>query len=855
MAPADRRGSRPWRALAVLTVIILIMLVAVTGKDTFRPDAWHRQFRVGLGLDLSSGTQVVLQAQTPNGQPPLAAEMSQARSILQSRVDGAGISGDQVQQQGTSLINVSLPGVGSQQAIALVSSTVQMRFRQVLLYQPGHAKTPAGDASRVDAATMKLFRRLVCTPGKNGTVDSAWQATVGYTQQLAQWDDTGSQIVSCDAAGNKYVLDKAVFKGTDVTAVNAVLLPNSTQWAVEMTLDGAGSQAFGTLTTTQYNDYYPNAGTNEDDAVLDQTAMVLDGNVVSAPQTNTVIPSGQVEITGPSSNPFTQQQATQLANQLKYGALPLSFKQLYATSISAQLGRAALDAGLISGVLGLLLIVAYMFAYYRGLGLVAVGGLVIAALLSYLAVVLLSDYQRFNLELSGIAGLVVAIGITADSFIVFFERLRDEVREGERLRPAVESGWKRARRTILVSDTVSFLAAILLFHFAVSDVQGFAYTLGLTTLIDVAVVFLFTKPMMTLLAGTRFSVSRLARRATSRFGQLGGRLYRGEFSVNFIGRRRIWYAASGVMLVIGLIGLLVRRLNFSVEFRGGALFQFPAPAATSGQISRAMNSAGVGQSTIQQLGLHHTWQVQTQPLTTAQAGAVENALHHVLGIPLGSISPQLVGPTWGGNVTSKAAEALIIFLIVVVLYLSVAFERKMAMAALVALLHDIMITVGVYALVGFQVSPATVIGLLTILGYSLYDTVVVFDKVRENTAGPRSSYGQAANLALNQTLVRSLNTSLTALVPVASILFVGSILLGAGPLNDLSLVLFVGMLSGAYSSIFIATPVLVGMQERWPGNRSTGSISPRASSQSRRSARTSASGRSVLSSTRMPRSR
>jgi protein-export membrane protein SecD/preprotein translocase SecF subunit len=828
-------------------VIILVMLLSITGKDTLRPGAWHQQFQVGLGLDLSGGTLVVLQAQTPGKQPPPAAEMGQARSILESRVDGTGSSGAQVQQQGSSLINVALPGVGTQQAIALVSSTAQMRFRQVLLYQPYTGSRTAssasyGNAGLVNTATMKLFRELVCTPGKDGNVNTSWQATVGYTQQLAQWDETGSQIVSCDSAGAKYVLDKAVFKGTDVTSVNAGLLQNTTQWAVNMTLDGAASQAFDTLTTRQYDDYYPNASANQDDAVLDQTAMVLDGNVVSAPQIGSVIPSGQVQITGPSSDPFTQQQADQLANQLKYGALPLSFKQLYVTSISAQLAHTALDAALIAGVLGLVLVVAYMFAYYRGLGLVAVSGLLSAALLAYLAVVLLSGHRGFRLDLSGIAGLVVAIGITADSFIVFFERLRDEVREGKTLRPAVESGWKRARRTILVSDTVSFLAAILLYHFAVSDVQGFAYALGLTTLIDVTVVFLFTKPMVTLLAGTRFyggghpwsglDPRRLGARVpwrssspsrmTSRLGQIGGRLYRGEFSMNFVGRRRIWYAISGLMLVISVTGLLVRRLNFSVEFKGGALFQFPALAATSGQISRAMRSAGIGQSIIQQLGLHHTWQVQTQTLTNTQVSAVENALHHVLGIALSSISPQLVGPTWGSEVTSKAIEALVIFLVVIVVYLSVAFEWKMAVAALVALLHDIMIAVGVYALVGFQVSPTTVIGLLTILGYSLYDTVVVFDKVRENTAGlagGRSSYAQAANLALNQTLVRSLNTSLTALVPVASILFIGSGLLGAGPLNDLSLVLFVGMLSGAYSSIFIATPVLVGLKEREPRYR------------------------------------
>ena len=217
--------------------------------------------------------------------------------------------------------------------------------------------------------------------------------------------------------------------------------------------------------------------------------------------------SGSFQITGPQPNGFTEAQATQLTNVLKYGSLPLNFILQDVQSISPQVGHSSLDAGLLAGILGLLLVIIYLFYYYRGLGIVSVSSLLIAALLAYLSVVLLSKYQNFTMSLSAIAGLVVAIGITADSFIVYFERLRDEVRDGKTLRPAVEAGWKRARRTILVSDTVSFLAAVLLYHFAVSDVQGFAYTLGLTTLIDVMVVFLFTKPMVTLLAGTKFFCS------------------------------------------------------------------------------------------------------------------------------------------------------------------------------------------------------------------------------------------------------------------------------------------------------------------------------------------------------------
>jgi len=308
----------------------------------------------------------------------------------------------------------------------------------------------------------------------------------------------------------------------------------------------------------------------------------------------------------------------------------------------------------------------------------------------------------------------------------------------------------------------------------------------------------------------------------SRLGNVGGRLYRGEVSVNFVGRKRTWYSISGAILLISILALLVRGLDFSVDFKGGSVFQFPASSASVTQVQGAVTDAGVTGAVVQELSgsLGKSWQVQTPALSSAQTNTVENSLISHLGVNASKISVQFVGSSWGSQITDKAIEALIAFLIVIVLYLTIAFEWKMAVAAFVALIHDLVIATGVYALTGFQVSPATVIGLLTILGYSLYDTVVVFDKVRENTAGllggARSTYSQAANLALNQTLVRSINTSLIALLPVAAILFVGGGLLGAGELKDLALVLFVGMLSGTYSSIFIATPVLADLKEREP---------------------------------------
>jgi preprotein translocase subunit SecD len=346
---------------------------------------------------------------------------------------------------------------------------------------------------------LALFNKLTCKPGDT----QAWKSQVGY-QNTTPYNNPDVQVVACGNNGGqwgKFALDVAKVQGRQITSATAGLSTTSNQWQVNLSLNGAGASAFGALTSHLYSTYYSQAQAgDQNSAILDQVAIVLDGNVVSSPEIQGAIPGGNAQITGS----FTQAEATQLQNELKFGSVPLNLKTLFVTSVSAQVGRNQLDAGLVAAAIGLFLVVVYAFLYYRGLGLVSVCSLLIAGTITYLAVVLLTLYQNFTLELAGIAGLIVAIGITADSFVVYFERLRDEVREGKQLRPAVESGWRRARRTILVSDTVSFLAALLLYYFAIGDVKGFAYTLGLTTLIDVVVVFLFTKPMVTLLAGTKF---------------------------------------------------------------------------------------------------------------------------------------------------------------------------------------------------------------------------------------------------------------------------------------------------------------------------------------------------------------
>jgi preprotein translocase subunit SecD len=351
----------------------------------------------------------------------------------------------------------------------------------------------SGNAAALSPRIKNLFDKVDCSA-------KDWAKSIGYSP--AVWDNPKNQIVACGFSNGtsgvpyKFVLDQSKVLGSQIKSANATPQTSSTFWQVNLNFNGAGAKAFGDLTTQMYNQY------GKTNSPLDDLAVVLDGQVISFPAINQgPIVGGRAEITGN----FSQKEATDLANVLSYGSLPLTFRQESVETVTPELGHDQLTAGLLAGALGLILVVIYLMFYYRGLAIVAVASLAIAALLAYLSVIVLGKYQGFAMSLAGIAGLIVAIGITADSFVVFFERLRDEVREGGKsLRAAVEHGWTRARRTILVSDTVSFLAAALLYYFAIGDVKGFAFTLGLTTIIDLVVVFTFTHPMMTLLARTKF---------------------------------------------------------------------------------------------------------------------------------------------------------------------------------------------------------------------------------------------------------------------------------------------------------------------------------------------------------------
>lgn len=544
-APKKSRGpaggqGRPGRSLA----LILIAMVALTGGMFLADQPTPR-----LGIDLAGGTSITLEAKSEPGQESAInkTNMDTAVQIMERRVNGLGVSEAEVQTQGKSNIIVNIPkGTNSAQAREQVGTTAKLYFRPVLTVAQGTPTptpsastsgkpTPSGSPSAPTAdkgktsatpnASATTQGRAVTgalkadstptpkasTTPKADTTPSASAAdeaaAAKLQKQFAALDCSSKAsraeaargakptdtVVACSSEGDaKYVLGPSEVSGTEVDNAKAGFNQQRGMWIVNMEFTKQGSKQFQTITKKLSAQQSPQ----------NQFAIALDGEVVSAPQVNSTL-SGSAEISGS----FTQQSADDLANVLSYGALPLSFKEQSVTTVTAALGGEQLQAGLIAGAIGLALVVIYLVAYYRGLALIALLSLLVSGILTYTLMSLLGPAIGFALNLPAVCGAIVAIGITADSFIVYFERVRDEIREGRTLRPAVERAWPRARRTILVSDFVSFLAAAVLFVVTVGKVQGFAFTLGLTTLLDVVVVFLFTKPVMTLMARTKFFAS------------------------------------------------------------------------------------------------------------------------------------------------------------------------------------------------------------------------------------------------------------------------------------------------------------------------------------------------------------
>lgn len=556
---AGRPRSRPGRRLGSVALIAIALYSLMVALGDLSPR---------LGLDLRGGTSVVL---TPDkGSHATTGAINQAVDIIRNRVNGLGVSAATVVRQGTNVV-ISVPGKGRNSVLNLVGQTAALDFRQVfteaattaapsVTHTPtvrtstGPAASPkptaaatasthpaaspsATASSRPDALSQALLATAAAasptahaTPATSSASPAQTQRTSaatapstpgaatppayavraftslhcspGHVRAPAYVDNPHRWIAACDRTGLvKYLLEPAQLVGTDISSAAATLQnsgPNGVvtgNWIVLLDFKSNVQSRVQRITSAL-------AGTNK------QFAIVLDGVVESAPVINSPF-SASAQIQGSSTSPFTQTQASSLANVLKYGALPLSFQTSQALSISATLGASSLQAGLLAGAIGLILVILYCFVYYRALGLVTIASLAVSATMVYAVVTLLGQAIGYTLTLAGIAGLIVSVGITADSFVVFYERLKDEVREGRTVRSSVERGWVRARRTILSADTVSFLAAVILYLVSIGDVRGFAFTLGVSTLLDIFTVFLFTKPLVSLLVKRDlFSTSR-----------------------------------------------------------------------------------------------------------------------------------------------------------------------------------------------------------------------------------------------------------------------------------------------------------------------------------------------------------
>ncbi len=487
-----------WRALTGLLVTTAVLFgINALGVYVFNASSWAPE----LALDLQGGTQIILEAQTEDGAAPSAEQMNQAVTIIRQRVDASGVGEADVTTEGGRNIVVQIPGTADEQTRERIEASAQLQLRAVL-FTGAPANTFVGEDGE-ETPYPSPDPTLASTPTAaptNGS-DQSWITEALWAEYLAYDcndpdNDPASApvdepLITCDPDTTvKYILGPVELDGSSISDATFGMEQTTGRWAVNLTFDEQGAQVFGEISQRLYGAEPP----------LDQFAFVLDGYVLSAPSMNGVILDGKPSITGS----FTQETAQVLADQLKYGALPLSFEVVSSDTISATLGSQQLQIGLIAGLIGLVLVAVYSLIVYRALGFVIIASLAVMAVLTYVALCILAWRIGFRLSLAGVAGLIVAIGFTADSFIVYFERIRDELRDGKSITGAVEDGWNRAKRTIYISKSINVLAAVVLYILADATVKGFAFTLGLTTAIDVLIFILFTHPVMQLLARTRF---------------------------------------------------------------------------------------------------------------------------------------------------------------------------------------------------------------------------------------------------------------------------------------------------------------------------------------------------------------
>jgi SecD/SecF fusion protein len=617
-----------------------------------------------------------------------------------------------------------------------------------------------------------------------------------------------------DADPGWYALkDAPALSGHDITNPEQSYAPNTNQPIVSFNFTGSGQDAFQEVTRAIAQRGQAQAigpvSSQEAEALSGHFAVVLDNEVKTRPIINfSENPDGIDGRQGAQiSGGFNDiDEAQELATTLQIGALPINLKLISQTQVSATLGSEALHQGVKAALVGFALVILFLLLYYRFLGLIASIALGAYAIIFFALV----DLIPITLTLPGIAGLVLTIGVAADSNIVIFERIKEEVRAGRSMSSAIAAGYKRGISTIIDANVVTLLTAFILFVLATSGVKGFAFTLGVGTIVSLLTAVVFTQALL-----GSMSRSRLLR-SPSALGAGGeGR----QWHFDFMGASRWFFSISGVILIVGGLALATKQLNFGIDFESGTRIKVALEQSTDEEAVRdALDEAGIKGEEIQQVTDDpnfgdNVFQIQSHQLEPGEVREAQAALESEFGIAEDGFDSTSVGPTFGQQVADSALKALIFSLLVICGYVALRFDPKFAVPVLIAIFHDILITAGVYSLTGKEVSSGTVAAFLTILGYSIYDTIIVFDRIRENVPRmPRAAFSQIVNRSMSEVLTRSLATSFSTLLGVTSLL-----VFGGATLQDFAFAMLVGIASGTYSSIFIASPVLTAWKEREPG--------------------------------------
>jgi SecD/SecF fusion protein len=854
----DRR--RNFLILLIVAGLIAASVAVIAAKKT------------RLGLDLKGGVELVYQGKPTAASKVDAESLNRAIDIMRKRVDQLGVSQPEIQRSGEREIDVSLPDVSNAaRAEAEVGKTAQLYFYDWEPNVIGPAGTPAPTELTVTGgpragsaayglpeyeAVLRAAKRAPilrksdttwaegCTPKQlEGCIYGTWYLLEPKHEKVLRGPEENeknlysdykipagakvkavrvnpgtvlAQATAVESAAGKitqkspnsyYVLnDDPVLEGKDITNPQQSFDEgNGGSGAPNVTFGftSHGKKVFESVTKkiAERGQEAQLPGVDKEEA-QQHFAVVLDGQLITAPSIDyTKYPEGIDASTGSEiSGGFTLSSAQELAEELQSGALPIRLELISNSQVSATLGKTALNQGLLAGLAGFAVVCLFLLFFYRVLGAIAIGGLAIYGIYYFALIKLIP----VTLTLPGIAGLILTIGIAADANIVIFERVKEEIRGGRSVISGIATGYKRGFAAIVDANVVTFMTAFILFALATAEVKGFAFTLGIGTLLTLFTAVLATQAALGTMGRSKI-VSHPAALGAARRGR--------GWTFDFMGASKWFFSLSGTILLVGALAIGGRGLNFGIDFKSGTRIQTAfVKSVSENQVASAMSSAGYGNAEVQKFvnkSIGGTgYQISTKTLRPETVKKVHELLETRFGVK--NFSSTSIGPTFGKTVANSAIIAIIASLLVISVYIALRFEWKYAIPVLIALMHDLLITAGVYSLTGREVTTATVAALLTILGYSLYDTIIVFDRVRENVPRmPRAAFSQIVNRSMSEVLTRSLATSFCTLLPVIALL-----LFGGETLKDFAFALMIGIASGAYSSIFIASPVLTHWKER-----------------------------------------